>query len=848
MPIADDWTIDYNLKRVYHSAGTTVYTVNELYSWLMDIFDAQGAMDDEVPMSAQTPTEYTFINEWFIDDESTKYLKEGAIKTSGYDGKIQVLELLESGYTNCVADDIGKQVKDDTVEIGPLLAYNNTTRKWWIRSISTVADASAMTITSGTGAGTGDGASVTGEDLYSNIYTLGAIISGTWIYVTQAGSKKWYGGDRWWSSGHVDVLLKVKEAGTEIEEAKVTVYARMWTDYFDHYEIDLTAGGRNAVPMATSDDLDNATAESMEGAIADDGGVLTDETTAANSEATNDMTLLPLIPVVGDAYDFGGKVKFPKLGLNIGISGDGVWVITWKYWNGSSWADLTHVEDGTDSFKAATGWKYVTFEIPSDWETKTIETHTAYYIRAEVTAYTSKVTIPKGTQSKVLGTVANYIKGIKFHMVNGTLDYDGGSGDAPTVGKVAHDGVSHATGYQLEVGAVASGTLTLGDVEGTFGDNNALEELDELKFDAKSGQFTVGLTVTGGTSGATGIIRRVEQMPNGTVGKLFLSDITLTFQDNELLTDTATGKAYADGTLATTTWAALVNLAITITHTMNKDLNDGAGDKPYDVIIDLNGDSVADLYELLKYLCREGSEYQLYRIVAATITPIDGEQYQIAYTGYPAKKTSPLGTFAGGKYFGARGVWIEDMQSSDIQSYSLIDSNGDARTPPNWQTIKVSALGQVLTVWDRVVVFRTTGNNNIIDKEMYSMTAQGTGLGTITVQEAIETDTPETGVVRVRDVSAGAEQIYNYTSWSGSVFTIEGTTSQAYGTDDKVYVPFIDRQADATDEDVSVIYAEDRWIVTRVRNKGIIPFEITGKFISTGYAVAAIRTEDAIVT
>jgi hypothetical protein len=65
-----------------------------------------------------------------------------------------IIELLSAGYVSCIAGDIGKQVKDDTVEIGLLMGYDNTLRKWWIRTDSIVSDGSTMTITSGTGAGT----------------------------------------------------------------------------------------------------------------------------------------------------------------------------------------------------------------------------------------------------------------------------------------------------------------------------------------------------------------------------------------------------------------------------------------------------------------------------------------------------------------------------------------------------------------------------------------------------------------------------------------------------------------------------------------------------------------------
>ena len=41
-------------------------------------------MQYSVPMSAQTPTQYTMINGWFIDDESVKALYGGSIQTSGW--------------------------------------------------------------------------------------------------------------------------------------------------------------------------------------------------------------------------------------------------------------------------------------------------------------------------------------------------------------------------------------------------------------------------------------------------------------------------------------------------------------------------------------------------------------------------------------------------------------------------------------------------------------------------------------------------------------------------------------------------------------------------------------------
>ncbi len=57
------------------------------------------------------------------------------------------------GYTDCVPTDIGNQVQDDTVEIGLLVDYDNTRRRWLIDTGNTIVAGSAMTITAGTGAG-----------------------------------------------------------------------------------------------------------------------------------------------------------------------------------------------------------------------------------------------------------------------------------------------------------------------------------------------------------------------------------------------------------------------------------------------------------------------------------------------------------------------------------------------------------------------------------------------------------------------------------------------------------------------------------------------------------------------
>lgn len=66
----------------------------------------------------------------------------------------------------------------------------------------------------------------------------------------------------------------------------------------------------------------------------------------------------------------------------------------------------------------------------------------------------------------------------------------------------------------------------------------------KLLFDAGTGTFTKGLTVTGATSKATAVIDKVS----GTAtGYLVLKSVVGTFQTDEVLTDTGTGAAVANG-------------------------------------------------------------------------------------------------------------------------------------------------------------------------------------------------------------------------------------------------------------------------------------------------------------
>lgn len=133
-------------------------------------------------------------------------------------------------------------------------------------------------------------------------------------------------------------------------------------------------------------------------ARADDGGVFTDETAAANESTADDMTLLPAAPVVADAYYFGSESTFGELTIDTSQPGIGTYTITWEYWDGSAWTTPADLMDGTLGFRQ-TGPTSVTFTIPGDWTANTVDGVLAFHLRARLSAFTALTQQPLGRQA-----------------------------------------------------------------------------------------------------------------------------------------------------------------------------------------------------------------------------------------------------------------------------------------------------------------------------------------------------------------------------------------------------------------------------------------------------------------
>jgi hypothetical protein len=147
MAINTDLLIDYNNKRIYENAAfdpttDTAYSGNALYSYLQDTFDELDQMDDDVPMSAQTPNAYSMINGWHLTRGAIEWLDDASIETVGYTDELHYVEFQAGGYTPAETSDIGKMVNDDGSDFGILVEYNNDKLFWIIRTGSSTTMAS----------------------------------------------------------------------------------------------------------------------------------------------------------------------------------------------------------------------------------------------------------------------------------------------------------------------------------------------------------------------------------------------------------------------------------------------------------------------------------------------------------------------------------------------------------------------------------------------------------------------------------------------------------------------------------------------------------------------------------
>jgi hypothetical protein len=280
--------------------------------------------------------------------------------------------------------------------------------------------------------------------------------------------------------------------------------------------------------------------------------------------------------------------------------------------------------------------------------------------------------------------------------------------------------------------------------------------------------------------------------------------------------------------------AALLSSKVTVTFgDTTQDLGNGNGSKLYKGTIALTGScTLQEAYQYLQYLTRENS--------AATLNSLPGWRYRVLNSAYTEIPSAPFGAFAGGTFFVAQGWWLTGVLPAEATKYQLIAHDGTTQTPPTLSTISVGNL----VSGDRVLVARENGSGGIL-KDEYTPVAASAGATALTVVESIKTDTPSSGVIRIKGLR------YTYTSYNSGTKTFSGLSPALASnivTADDVFVPFIDRATTTTGENVSFTFASNFTARVDVRNGSgvspIIPFNTLISVTASGASVNASRNSD----
>ena len=197
----------------------------------------------------------------------------------------------------------------------------------------------------------------------------------------------------------------------------------------------------------------------------DDGGLYTDETTAANDATTDDVEIVGTTLAAGDAIYIGHATKtFAQIDISISTQGDYTDpVIAYKYWNGTAWTAVAGLTDGTTAFEAAAGTVSSTFTLPTDWAKNTVDSVMGYWIQISVTSITASVTPMQIGQIWVIAASADAT------WTDDTTDFtDAGAGDVaalpahPIVGDGLYIGYSEKfCKLYTTVGTARTGTATM---------------------------------------------------------------------------------------------------------------------------------------------------------------------------------------------------------------------------------------------------------------------------------------------------------------------------------------------------------------------------------------------------
>ena len=278
---------------------TDVQKMIDVYAATEDLFTVPTQQNDGLIFSAETPGEYTIglidageLEPWFIDLETMEHIIGDfanftgcALKTSGWartlpgdgTGNIGIVVVPVASAGTIVKGDVGQLISHADGDSGTLLDVvitGGSTDYLWIRpDTNALADdwnSVAGTITeAGTShTATQNAAAVTGEMVWGNVFTQGALVTDTHIYVLQNGTKITANDQTdndWWPDGHMDRAIPITDYTTAdfpvIDLGYLTVKANQYGSKYTNAVIRMntTSGGNVSAGLSSGNDITNTT-------------------------------------------------------------------------------------------------------------------------------------------------------------------------------------------------------------------------------------------------------------------------------------------------------------------------------------------------------------------------------------------------------------------------------------------------------------------------------------------------------------------------------------------------------------------------------------------------------------
>lgn len=730
MAITTDFKV-YPYSKVIRYVGNNdnVYTVAQFYSYLQNLFDEPGYMSYEKPIKYNTPTSYTMLNGWFLDNgdagsEDYGYILEhlygGSINTSGYSTIADPVYLMDldddaSVWADFATTDKDKILADDATPVGPVLAFKNdypsaNVARVWVRDTrttpATILNNSAITVASGTFTGDASADSISGDEVYANIYTISSW-AGTpnpQVYVKQKHPVntttdirvvEWSNADNWdrgtTSTEGADILLPVKLGGVAIDSGSVTLYARQTGDTFTHYNstVSTTDPSRTPIAMETSSDAVNL----------DDG--------AGTKKAEHYL----FYTSSGDpsATFTAGAVIQDVATSNLNPPSWYAEIVSHTYWTNSGVikisglrgtpVDTDDIYVGTSipnscAINGAVGGTYVTY----DSEGGTPPTSGTVVGGTSGAKRVIKAIQDDGTSGKLClavdETVVGSSKDVYYDAFSDNEEIQE-SGTPANYYYSSSASISLTSDHTNITIAHVNGYVTVSNVSGTF-------EVGEVVNYTNPSASAICLTAA--VSGSTTMyLGNVDSTNEPTATSVFTgASSTATADCDSTMTD-ANINGYNFSLQSNYNYSAVIE-----------------GGTVYGAAMTLE-----NIYAYLQYRCRDGETDVFYTSDGSSITQVQGQFYITADTDYAVSKTALFGTLAGGVFFGAQGVWIQGMDSSDNNSIKLTDTGGTLREPYTSINVTVSNT----RVGDRVVVYLEDGSTGLPDKDQFTSHATDNAQG-----------------------------------------------------------------------------------------------------------------------